>query len=98
MNGTKQGFEAKMKDRTDQEPEQKNRTIVYRRTGMDELADEGCAEDVRKHTADGYFSAEAHWPDGDPVSEAKLSSAVRTVAAGLAAVEALYPENVQLND
>ena len=65
---------------------------------LDELADEGCAEDVRKHTADGYFSAEAHWPDGDPVSEAKLSSAVRTVAAGLAAVEALYPENVQLND
>ena len=39
MNGTKQGFEAKMKDRTDQEPEPKNRTIVYRRTGMDELAD-----------------------------------------------------------
>ena len=26
-------------DRTDQEPEQKNRTIVYRRTDMDELAD-----------------------------------------------------------
>ena len=40
-NRTEQSRELrrKMMDRTDQEPEQKNRTIVYRRTDMDELAD-----------------------------------------------------------
>ena len=63
---------------------------------LDELSDEGCAEEVRKHAADGYFTAEAHFPDGDAVSRERLSAAVRTVSAGLAAIESLYPEHVQL--
>lgn len=63
---------------------------------LDELADEGCAEEVRKHVADGYFTAEAHFPEDDTVSKERLSTAVRTVSAGLAAIESLYPEYVQL--
>ena len=65
---------------------------------VEELNDEGCAEEVRQHTADGYYSAEVHWPDGDLLSQAKLETAIAMVRAGLSAIEALYPEHVQLND
>lgn len=61
-----------------------------------ELAEEGCAEDVRRHAADGYFSAEAHVPDGDAIAKERLETVFRTVSAGLAAIEALYPDHVQL--
>ena len=63
---------------------------------LDELTDEGCAEEVRKHAADGYFSAEAHFPDGDTFSGERLSTVMQTVRAGLSAIESLYPEHVQL--
>ena len=63
---------------------------------LEELADEGCAEEVRRHAADGYFSAEAHFPENDPVARERLSTVLRTVSAGLAAIEAQYPDYVQL--
>ena len=61
-----------------------------------ELTDEGCAEDVHKHTADGYFSVEAHVPDSDPIARERLETVFRTIGAGLSAIEALYPDHVQL--
>lgn len=67
-------------------------------TVIGELADEGCAEDVHKHAADGYFSIEAHVPDGDPIAKERIGTVFRTVSAGLAAIEALYPDHVQLID
>ena len=64
---------------------------------VEELADEGCAAEVRKHASDGYFSLEAHYVPRDIFSRERLNAVFRTVSAGLAAIEQLHPEHVQLN-
>ena len=63
---------------------------------MEELADEGCAEEVRKHADDGFFSMEAHYAPRDVFAKERLVTVCRTVTAGLEAIAKLYPKYVQL--
>ena len=63
---------------------------------LEELSDEGCAEQVQKRFADGYFSAEAHFVPKDLYSRERLGTVFRTVTAGLETIERLHPKHLQL--